>query len=295
MIITPRESIIEILCPAKVNLYLEVKGKRPDGYHELETLMQTVSIYDRLVLTRSDAGIEIKCSDAVIPCGPENTVWRAAEEVRLATGCTGGVSVLIEKRIPAGGGLGGGSSDAAGMIAGLNLLWKLGLSKARMEEIGRRVGSDVPFFFTGAAAVCRGRGELVTAMDGLPEPLHLVVVYPGFRVSTREVYGRLKMDLTVYSVDDNMCKLTNNLRCGKAMSIVPWLFNRLERTAAEVCPELDAVKRAMARVGLLGVTMSGSGSCFFGLCERKEVAIEKAEHLVASGVAFAIACESTRE
>jgi len=197
MIITSRESIIDVLCPAKVNLYLEVKGKRPDGYHELDTLMQTVSIYDRLVLEPSDGGTEIRCSDPGIPCGPENTVWRAADEMRLATGCRAGVRVFIEKRIPAGGGLGGGSSDAAGMIAGLNLLWKLGLPPARMLEIGGRVGSDVAFFLVGATAVCRGRGEMVTAAEGPQAPLHLVVVYPGFPVSTKEIFGCLKLDLTV--------------------------------------------------------------------------------------------------
>jgi len=125
--------------------------------------------------------------------------------------------------------------------------------------------------------------------------LQMIIVYPGFPVSTRDIFGRLKLDLTERSDNDNICRLTNELRTGCVESVVPRLFNRLERTTLTARPELNSVKQLMAREGLLGVTMTGSGSCFFGLCERKEVASEKARNLTASGVGLAIACETTRE
>ena len=293
MIITRKGSLIEILCPAKLNLYLEIRGKRADGYHEIETIMQTISVYDRLVIEPAASGTEIRCSDPEIPCGNENTVWKAVDQVRRATGAAGGVKIFVEKAIPAGGGLAGGSSDAAGAIAGLNELWQLGLSKSSMEEIGAAAGSDVPFFFTAGAAICRGRGEKVTPLAVNQRPLQFVVVFPGFGISTKEIYQRLKLDLTEQQDTGRIFELAKCLASGQAADLGREFFNRLEQTALEARPDLDKVKRSMVREGLLGVTMSGSGSSFFGLCERKEVHSEKKHELSASGVGIVFACEST--
>ena len=299
MLLVREQSLIEVLCPAKLNLYLEVKGKRPDGYHELETIMQTISLYDRLLIqpSGSEGEIRVECDDASIPCDERNTVWRAAaevrREVRRETGAKEGLLIRIQKRIPAGAGLAGGSSDAAGTIAALNLLWEAGLPRERLAEIGARVGSDVPFFFTAGTALCRGRGELVTPLER-PGAMHFVVAWPGFEIPTREIFGRLGIDLTGPRGDDSISALTGHLARGEPASAGSRFFNRLQETAEAAYGGLAATRLALARTGLLGVTMTGSGSAFFGLCDRKEVAQEARRQLMDSGLAYVFACEATR-
>ena len=308
MLIRNRESFIEILCPAKLNLFLEVKGKRPDGYHEIETVMQTVSIYDRLLIESSppgqqasapeDApGTRLVCDDAAVPSGAGNIVCRAVEQMRRATGIDAGITIHLEKNIPAGAGLAGGSSDAAGTIAGLNELWQVGLPKARLAEIGAAVGSDVPFFIFGGTALCRGRGEKITPLPA-SAGCHFVVVWPGFELSTRDIYQKLDLSLTDHGENGNI--LEDYLGRGRsaqaarpAKEMARCFFNRLEQTALAACPELADAKRVMTEEGLLGVTMTGSGSAFFGLCDRKEVALQKEKELSASGIGLVFACEST--
>jgi len=294
MIVNRHGSSIEVLCPAKLNLYLEVTGKRPDGYHDIETVMQTVSLYDRLVLEPHDSPGQtvLECDDCTIPCGGENTVQRAADEMRRATGIKAGVRMRLAKRIPAGAGLAGGSSDAAGAIAGLNLLWEAGLSHQRLARIGAAVGSDVPFFFTAGAALCRGRGEIVTSLTA-SRPLAFVIAWPEFELSTRDVYKTLAFDLTNRSWNGRIRNLIQLLDHAEPRLLSACFFNRLERTATVLRPELVQVRKAMIEAGLLGVTMTGSGSAFFGLCQRKEVAQEKAERLAASGAGRVFACVST--
>lgn len=299
MLIRNEESIIEILCPAKINLYLDVKEKRDDGYHEIETVMQAVSIYDRLVIEAAPSGEQLTCSDPTIPCGAENTVQRAVAEMRRATGDGGGVKIHLEKNIPAGAGLAGGSSDAAGVIAGLNILWRAGLSEERLMEIGAAVGSDVPFFFVSGAAICRGRGEKVTRLPARVV-LNFVVLWPGFEISTKNVYNCLALRLTDRAENGRIFTLAQELARAEpepgaaAGAIAPLLFNRLEVPATAGCARLEDVKRLMVEEGILGVTMTGSGSAFFGLCERKEVAQQKIDSLAASGIGRVFACESVQ-
>jgi 4-diphosphocytidyl-2-C-methyl-D-erythritol kinase len=299
MLIRNEESIIEIWCPAKLNLYLEVKGKRPDGYHEIETVMQTVSIYDRLVIRRAPSGEQLTCSDPAILCGAENTVMRAAAEMRAATGARDGVKIHLEKNIPPGAGLAGGSSDAAGMIAGLNILWQAGLSEERLAEIGAAIGSDVPFFFASGTALCKGRGEIVARLPA-GRPLSFVVLWPGFEISTRDVYSLLSLRLTDQAVNGRIFALVQQLARAEpepgtvAGAIAPLLFNRLEEPAIAAYAKLQNVKRLMAGEGILGPTMTGSGSAFFGLCERKEAAQKITDSLATSGHGSVFACESVQ-
>jgi len=293
------ESFVEILCPAKLNLYLEVKGRRSDGYHEIESVMQTVSIYDRLLIEPAASGTHLSCNDPAIPEGDANTVCRAVEEMRRATGIDAGVNIRLEKNVPAGAGLAGGSSDAAGTIAGLNVLWETGLSQPRLTEIGAAVGSDVPFFFWAGTALCRGRGEKVTPLS-MPGALHLVIVWPGYEISTGEIYRRLDvLGLTDRGENDTIDKFTQQLGSvgptRPGVQIAQHFFNRLEEPALRLHGELGEVKRLMAEEGLLGVTMTGSGSAFFGLCERKEAARQIKQKLAASGIGLVFACESTKE
>src|SRR5262245_20200599 len=179
--------------PAKVNLFLAVRGKRSDGYHELETLMVAVAVYDTLVFQEDESGaIEFRSDDAAIPQGPQNLVVRSALLIREEAKATGrGAKIWLRKRIPVAAGLGGGSSDAAATLAALNALWKLGLSLPELAGLGARIGSDVPFFFHTPAAVGRGRGELLSPL-ALVRPLHLVLVCPTEGLSTAQVYRNLE-------------------------------------------------------------------------------------------------------
>jgi len=266
--------------PAKINLFLEVLGKRPDGYHELVTVMQRVSLHDVLTLEPRPSGIEITCSDPSIPTDEGNLVWRAADALRRRAGGRWGCRVHIEKRIPAGAGLGGGSSNAATALAGLNGLFHLGLSRETLCQIAAGLGSDVPFFLDGPTAVCRGRGELVEPL-ACPHVLHYVLLLPGLHVSTAEVYGRLAQSLTPCHKDGTV--FIRTLLRGRPDAIGRELFNRLETPAFDMRPQLAQLSRQMTRLGACGTLMSGSGSTLFALCRDSAHAAELAYALSANG------------
>jgi 4-diphosphocytidyl-2-C-methyl-D-erythritol kinase len=264
--------------PAKVNLFLEVLSKRDDGYHELETLMVAVNLYDTLVFQEDESGaIEFRSDDAAIPQGPQNLVVRSALLVREEAKATGrgasGAKIWLRKRIPVAAGLGGGSSDAAATLAALNTLWKLGLSLPQLATLGARIGSDVPFFFHTPAAVGRGRGELLTPVS-LPRPLHLVLVCPTEGVSTAEVYTNLdRSDPTDRLPIGPILDAVNR---GDLMAFGKLLFNRLEATACQLCPAVAAAHDALRATGLAGPLVTGSGSASFGLAMDRRVAVEAA-------------------
>ena len=266
--------------PAKLNLFLEVLGKRPDGYHEVATVMQRISLHDVLTLEPRPSGIEITCSDPSIPTDEGNLVWRAADALRGRAGGQWGCRVHIEKRIPAGAGLGGGSSNAAAALAGLNGLFRLGLSQQTLCQIAAGLGSDVPFFLGGPTAVCRGRGERVEPLV-CPHVLHYVLLLPGLHVSTAEVYGRLAQSLTPNHKDVTVF-IENFLR-GRPDAIGRSMFNRLEAAACDMHPQLAQLSRQMTRLGACGTLMSGSGSTLFALCRDAAHAAEVADALSAKG------------
>ena len=173
--------------PAKINLYLRVLGKRPDGYHELETVFERVDLADELAFEASRE-LALTCDDPSLPCGEDNLVLRAARLLQQATGCGAGARIHLTKRIPIAAGLGGGSSDAAAAMVGLNQLWNLWLESSHLMELGASLGSDVPFFLAPTAfAVGRGRGEQCEPLPPEPPLVHVLVVPPE-RLSTREVY-----------------------------------------------------------------------------------------------------------
>jgi 4-diphosphocytidyl-2-C-methyl-D-erythritol kinase len=184
---------VRIQAPAKINLVLRVLGRRPDGYHDIWSLMQTVELYDELeVAVQPDpsAGIELRCDDPALPVDHTNLVYRAAALVMEQARCRAGLAIKLYKRIPTGAGLGGGSSDAAATILALNQLLGLGWSRAVMGEVGQALGSDVPFFFSAPTAVAAGRGESVQQMS-LAESRWVVLVNPGFPIETRWAYREL--------------------------------------------------------------------------------------------------------
>ena len=188
--------LLTLRVPCKVNLYLEVVGRRPDGYHDLRTVMQAVDLCDELELaTREDGRIALNCSDPALPMGDGNLVVRAARMMQERSGTRRGADLALRKRVPVGGGLGGGSADAALTLLGLDRLWGLDTGREALTEMAASLGSDVAFFLHGGTALCEGRGERVTPVPCGGE-FSYVLVTPSVGVSTREVYGALEHGLT---------------------------------------------------------------------------------------------------
>ena len=193
---------MQLYAPAKINLSLEIKARREDGFHEIETLMTPISLADRLTIERADEteGVDFSCDDAALPAGENNLVVRAAKLFQKSTKTSGGLRLSLEKKIPHGAGLGGGSSDAATTLLGLNELFATRLVQKDLIELAAQLGSDVPFFIAQSAAVCRGRGEIVSPVK-LPSALRLLLVKPDFGVPTPFAYARWKDSRELPGVD----------------------------------------------------------------------------------------------
>jgi 4-diphosphocytidyl-2-C-methyl-D-erythritol kinase len=251
---------VRVLSPAKINLLLKVAGKREDGYHELLTLMVPVSFFDTLYFQKEKEGIELDAHDC--GCSPaDNLVFKAADLFRLETGIKDGIKIRIDKKIPFGAGLGGGSSNAAHALIALNNLFDTGLTEEQLCQMAMKIGADCPFFIHGKPAMMGGRGDMLLADTLIEDRVYLLVI-PPFGISTAEVFSKYKMSLTntkdVFKMED----ITQE-------SIVPenYLFNELEDSAFELHPELKTVKIDLIRAGALGALMSGSGSTVFGVFE----------------------------
>ncbi len=274
MIVRSTADGVEVHAPAKLNLYLEILGRRSDGYHDLESLMVTVDLFDRLTFADNDSGtITLTCDDPTLPTGPENLVVKAAEALRRATGCQRGATIHLEKTIPAQAGLAGGSSDAAATLVALDRLWKLDTRPGELDALAGTVGSDVAFFRHGPSAVCRGRGEEVEPFP-LSGPLTFVLVCPKFGVGTADVYRRL----TPPEKPRQIGPFLEALASGNTATIGKHLFNRLQPIAETLCPALQEVEHALASVGSIldGHLMSGSGSSYFGLASSPDAARDAA-------------------
>ncbi|MCI0637442.1 MAG: 4-(cytidine 5'-diphospho)-2-C-methyl-D-erythritol kinase [Gemmataceae bacterium] len=256
--------------PAKVNLFLEVLSKRPDGYHDIATLMVAVRWFDTLVFTEEPTGqVCLGCNRPDLSTGPDNLIIRAAQLLRERTGFKRGARIRLVKRIPLAAGLAGGSSDAAATLAGLNNLWRLGLGNDALAKLGGEVGSDVPFFFHTPAAWCIGRGEIVSPRT-LGKALDLVLLCPAFGMATAQVYARVDPTLRVGQFA-HCEEIQQALAAGDIEGIGRLLFNRLQPAAEGIAPELADYYRLLARFQPAGQLMSGSGSTLFALCrDRRE-------------------------
>lgn len=254
--------VVRVWAPAKVNLFLEVLGRRPDGYHELATLMVAVSLYDTLEFTERPPGaVRLACDQPALSSGPDNLVCRAAEAVRRRAGVPNGVDIRLRKRIPLAAGLAGGSSDAAATLAGLNALWRLGWGQNELAEVGAELGSDVPFFFSTPAAWCTGRGERVEPI-ALGRPLDFVLVCPPVGLSTAQVFGRVTVPSPPVSGDG----VRRAAEAGDVEALGRLLHNRLQGPAEGLRPAVKEAHARLAALGPAGVLMSGSGSTVFALC-----------------------------
>ncbi len=268
---------VEVHAPAKLNLFLEVLGKRADGFHDLETLMTTVDTFDTLRFTASGSETElgVGCRWAYgrqavdqkalgdLPQGSSNLVWRALDHLREVAGIESGGHVELVKRIPSAAGLGGASSDAAAALLAANVAWGLHWSQAQLSEVAAEIGSDVPFFLVGGLAVCRGRGEQITPLP-VDRQLHFVVVRPPEGISTAEAFSKCEVVNEPRSVQ----AMLNAWRTGDGKSWANAMMNRLQQVAEHLSPWIRQLANLFDRYRFLGHQMSGSGSSYFGVCHH---------------------------
>lgn len=273
---------LSIGAPAKINLTLCIGRRRPDGFHDLESLFQAVGVYDQVTLEGTDDGeIRVTASDARIPCDERNTAFRAARLLRDRHAAGRGVRIHLEKRIPSEAGLGGGSSDAAAVLRGLNRLWALELPAGELAELGAGVGSDVPFFVYGGCALVRGRGEQVEPLAGSAFGW-VVLVKPAFGVSTARAYAELAARRAGAPPPDcapATAAMRAALESGSAAAVGRALVNDLEAPAAAMHPEIEQLKQELLDAGATGALLSGSGSTVFGVFATEEGARQAAERL----------------
>ncbi|HEX8285158.1 MAG TPA: 4-(cytidine 5'-diphospho)-2-C-methyl-D-erythritol kinase [Pyrinomonadaceae bacterium] len=253
---------------AKINLGLRVLGRRPDGYHEISTVFQTITLHDTLTFETAPGGLlELSCTDPSIPTDGTNLVVRAASALRERFGVDSGARVGLEKAIPAGGGLGGGSSDAAVTLAALAALWGIETGASELAEIGARLGADVPFFLTGGTALGTGTGTDIRPLADAPK-MHLCVVSPGVHVSTAEAYKALgARALTKAEAAANLS--VSRAEAEFSDSLCDVMSNDFEAVVVRLHPEIGRAREALKGAGALRVMLSGSGSSVFGVFESE--------------------------
>ena len=264
---------ISLRAPAKVNLRLDILGKRPDGYHEIKTWIYPISLADELHIERvKTARITVSSAFPGLPLGEENLAYRAATLFIKERGLAGGVRIEIIKHIPVAAGLGGGSSDAAAVLKAMNILWGKNIPSEGLMEMGARIGADCPFFVVGKAAIMEGKGERVVSY--LP-PLKawMVLINPGHPLSTKQVYEQGKWGLTKQGGDTKISMPPQDLeKMGK------FLRNDLEGPAMELLPIISTLKERLREAGG-GVSMTGSGPTVFGLFRTEAEAQQAARDL----------------
>ena len=274
--------------PAKLNLSLEVLAKRNDGFHEIETFMVPVNLYDTLYFRPNQSGqIEFSVSwqrhqrgvvEKQLPLGTDNLVVQAMEAIRARVGRSVGAAVHLSKRIPTEAGLGGGSSDAACALVVANRGWRAGLAKDDLVELAARIGSDVPFFLEGLSAICRGRGEEVEPVATRFE-LEVVVVKPPEGLSTPVVYREVK----VQPGRGDARALVECLLSGDRRKLAQYINNDLEKPAADETPWIGRLREDMNQSGCVAHRMTGSGSAYFGICHHRRHASAVAGRMRSKG------------
>ena len=278
---TPGLSAVCVRAYAKINLDLRVVGVRADGFHELRTVFQALSLHDALTCVARDGPFAIECSTAGVPLDRSNLIWRAAEVLWRSLRRQGearDVVIRLDKSIPLQSGLGGGSADAAAALLGLARLWRVPVRPAQLTDLAVSIGADVPFFLAGGTALGLGRGDEIYPLADLPRHW-IVLLIPGFGVSTSEAYGWYD----------------NDRECGELVRREPqhvpgpWpsraaqMINDLEAPTARHHPEIDQMKAVLRRAGAVAASMSGSGSAVFGLFQRRREAVAAVTGLSGSG------------
>jgi 4-diphosphocytidyl-2-C-methyl-D-erythritol kinase len=264
------------LSPAKVNLHLRVLRKREDGYHDILTLMQRISLYDEMVFSPIERGIVITCPDSALPENEDNIVYRAAHTLLSDASHPGGIHITIKKKIPVAAGLGGGSSNAATTLITLNELFDLRYTAETLMKMGAALGADVPFFIFRKTAWATGIGDQLNAVRNVPL-LWFVLINPSFEISTKMVYENLNFRLTEKVLkyrEFNLCAVED---------MIKGLCNDLEKVTFRLYPALQQLKNLLLKEGAHGALMSGSGPTVFGIFTEKEGASKAEEALRKSG------------
>jgi len=253
---------------AKINLALAVLGRRADGYHDIETVFQSIDLADEIEF-RPASGINLTCENLPGVAKENNLVWKAANILTEHAGKNPGVSITLRKKIPFGAGLGGGSANAAATLLGLRRFWNLDVSDAALHDIAEKLGSDVPFFLNGGTALGTGRGEKLSALPDMP-PEHLVVIFPGVQVSTAEAYKSLNLGLTSVDSDPRIYRFLSLTQAGKPCRT--GIFNDFEASILPAWPEIAEAKSFLNAHGATAALLSGSGSSVFGFFSDEESA-----------------------
>ena len=266
---------------AKINLGLDVLGKREDGYHEVRMIMQTIRMYDQLDMRKSvEPGIHLTTNKKYIPVDENNLVWRAAKLMMDTCGIMEGVSIHLHKVIPVAAGMAGGSSDAAATLVGMNRLFHCGLSKEKLMELGVQIGADVPYCVLRGTALAEGIGEKLTVLPPMPD-CWILIGKPGISVSTKYVYTTL--DLNTDTVHPDIDGMKKALGDGNLYGITERMGNVLQDVTIPAYPEVERIKEQMKTLGAVKAMMSGSGPTVFGIFDNEEKAQEACQKLRESG------------
>ena len=262
---------IKVIANAKINLYLDVVGKRADGYHNLETILHSVELNDELILTkRAKKGISVNCTHPDVPIDKQNLVYLAAQALFKTVGGFGGIDIHINKRIPVAAGLAGGSANAAATLIGVNDLFDLGVPNKVLTQIGGQLGADVPFCLQGGAAFGTGIGDVLETLKPLQE-ISVVLINSGIQITTKSVFDKLHIPLT--RTEKNCIIIKAFFEAGDIVGIAENLFNLLEIPVFTNYPNLSKLKNEVSKQeGCLGVLMSGSGPTLFALMENESAA-----------------------
>jgi 4-diphosphocytidyl-2-C-methyl-D-erythritol kinase len=270
------------LSPAKVNLFLKVLGKRPDGYHDLVSIVDIISLNDVLQVEGvSEDVVIVEDQKRLLPSGPANTIYRAAMLLKETNHVERGVRISVKKEIPIGAGLGGPSSNAATALNALVNLWNLPINSLGLTDLGSKIGADVPLFLYGKSCVMKGVGERITPIK-IP-CIWYVIIYPGIILHTKDVYGGLKIPLTLAQND-----ITLSGQLDTVFDVARMLKNDLEKVAFSLHPEIETLKERLQEAGAIGSLMSGSGSSVFGVFENEPDARVAAEKVSDSGSVFVV-------
>ncbi len=271
--------MLKIRSFAKINLSLAVLGRRLDGYHDIQTVFQTINLFDELEFCASRQ-LELCCENLPDVDQHDNLVWKAASRLASFCGVKQGVSITLRKKIPAGAGLGGGSSNAATALLGLRLFWNIAASDSDLFSLAEGLGSDVPFFLNGGTALGTGRGEKINPLPDIP-PNHLVLIFPGIQVSTAEAYRSLNLGLTSSASDHKIQHFTGQMQAVNGS--LTGIFNDFEASILAAYPPILEAKIFLEKRGATATLLSGSGSSVFGFFSDEESAVAASRNVSQRG------------
>ena len=254
---------MKIKSNAKINLTLDIIGKRADGYHLLRSVMQPIPLYDTIMIRQEKEDISINCNLPYIPTDQRNLIYKAAQLFFQKTGVQSGIHVAIEKQIPVGAGLGGGSSNAAAILIALNAFYQTGISNEQLSEWSLSLGADVPFFIANQTQLAEGIGEKLTLLPSMPA-CELFLIMPPFSINTKWAFEQLTTLDAPCKTDDMIAALQK----GSIIDVAAQLGNQLEEVITKRYPQIKQFKQALLKNGALGASMTGSGSAVFGIFEK---------------------------